>query len=220
VWHQARRVAVLEDDGSIREWVGICVDIEDRRRARQQQIEAEKALRDLNETLEQRVEAEARDRARIWNVSQDLLVVADAEGRFLNVNPAWTATLAGPKRIWSAIPGMAASSGRPENPNTPGWLKAAERCGLKPPAAQGRNLRQLSGRQCRRSSTPWRDITGSGRGGPARSRRELARVSRQTTMGAMTSIAHEINQPLGNRMNGNARCGFFRAGPDLEVRAD
>ena len=93
VWHQARGVAVLEDDGSIREWVGICVDIADRKRAAQQQIEAEKALRDLNETLEQRVEAEAQERARIWNVSQDLLVVADAEGKFLNVNPAWTAAL-------------------------------------------------------------------------------------------------------------------------------
>src|SRR4051812_32742356 len=32
VWHQARGVAVLEDDGSIREWVGICVDIEDQKR--------------------------------------------------------------------------------------------------------------------------------------------------------------------------------------------
>ena len=72
MWHQARGIAVLENDGSIREWVGICVDIDDRKRAAQNQIEAEKALRDLNETLEQRVEAQARERDRIWNVSQDL----------------------------------------------------------------------------------------------------------------------------------------------------
>ena len=40
-------------------------------------MEAETALRDLNETLEQRVEVEVRERSRIWNVSQDLLLVAD-----------------------------------------------------------------------------------------------------------------------------------------------
>ena len=108
VWHQARGVAVLENDGSIREWVGICVDTEDRKRAAQQQMEAERALRDLNETLEQRVEAEARERARIWNVSQDMLVVADTEGRYLNVNPAWTATLG-----WSEADLVG---------NTPEWL--------------------------------------------------------------------------------------------------
>src|SRR5262249_49028575 len=28
-----------------------------------------------------------------WDVSQDLLVVADLEGKYLSVNPAWTATL-------------------------------------------------------------------------------------------------------------------------------
>jgi two-component system, NtrC family, sensor kinase len=53
VWHQARGVAVIEDDDSIREWVGICVDIEDRKRATQLQIEAEKVLRDLNDELRQ-----------------------------------------------------------------------------------------------------------------------------------------------------------------------
>ena len=58
-----------------------------------EQIEAEQALRHLNETLEQRVETEAQERARIWNVSQDLLVVADMEGQFIAVNPAWNATL-------------------------------------------------------------------------------------------------------------------------------
>jgi C4-dicarboxylate-specific signal transduction histidine kinase len=56
-----------------------------------------------------------------------------------------------------------------------------------------------------------------------RSQRELARVSRQTTMGAMTaSIAHEINQPLSAIvLNGNAATRFLsRPQPDLEeVRA-
>jgi PAS domain S-box-containing protein len=53
LWHQARGVAIHDEDGSIREWVGICVDIEDKKRAAQQRMEADTALRNLNETLEQ-----------------------------------------------------------------------------------------------------------------------------------------------------------------------
>src|SRR5262245_11546945 len=37
---------------------------------------AEAALRALNETLEQRVQAETRERLQIWNVSEDLLAIA------------------------------------------------------------------------------------------------------------------------------------------------
>jgi len=54
---------------------------------------AEVALRELNETLEQRVQAETRERLQIWNVSQDLLVIAGLDGTYLSINPAWTATL-------------------------------------------------------------------------------------------------------------------------------
>jgi PAS domain S-box-containing protein len=36
VWHQVRGNAVLEDDGSVREWVTVCVDINDRKRATEQ----------------------------------------------------------------------------------------------------------------------------------------------------------------------------------------
>ena len=51
------------------------------------------ALRELNETLEQRIKEETQERIQIWNVCQDLLVITDLEGKFLKVNPAWTATL-------------------------------------------------------------------------------------------------------------------------------
>src|ERR1700730_1390912 len=33
------------------------------------------------------------ERDRIWDVSQDLLIVADPNGKLLSINPAWTATL-------------------------------------------------------------------------------------------------------------------------------
>ncbi len=47
----------------------------------------------LNATLEQKVEERTRERDRIWNVSQDMLLVADRAGVWLSVNPAWTAAL-------------------------------------------------------------------------------------------------------------------------------
>ncbi len=50
-------------------------------------------LAELNATLAQRVEEKTRERDRIWNVSQDLLVVADRDGVWRTVNPAWTRTL-------------------------------------------------------------------------------------------------------------------------------
>ena len=55
--------------------------------------QAEMELRGLNVTLEAEVEARTRERDRIWNVSQDLLVVADADGVWLNANPAITEML-------------------------------------------------------------------------------------------------------------------------------
>src|SRR6202790_2034706 len=50
-------------------------------------------LVELNATLAQRVEEKTRERDRIWNVSQDLLVVTDRDGVWQTVNPAWTKTL-------------------------------------------------------------------------------------------------------------------------------
>src|SRR6202047_1040129 len=72
-----------------------------------EQVAAEQALRqseeryrkladelaELNATLAQRVEEKTRERDRIWNVSQDLLLVADRKGIWRTVNPAWTRTL-------------------------------------------------------------------------------------------------------------------------------
>ena len=50
-------------------------------------------LRELNRTLEQRVEERTRERDRIWNVSQDLLLVTDRSGIVLSSNPAWGSVL-------------------------------------------------------------------------------------------------------------------------------
>jgi PAS domain S-box-containing protein len=232
VWYQSRGVPLLENDGSIREWVGCLIDIDDRKRATQQQAEAEKALRDLNETLEQRVEAEARERARIWNVSQDLLVVIDKEGKYLNVNPAWTAALG-----WSEADLVG---------NTSEWLvHPGDREKTQAELARlfkGHRTLRFENRLRRNDGTyrtlSWtavpdrgliyavaRDVTElkNAEEQLRASRRELAAVNRRTTMGQMTaSIAHEINQPLAAIMM-HAESGLrwlINEKPDLDkVRA-
>ena len=54
---------------------------------------AEERLRELNETLEQRVEARTRERDRAWKHSRDLQAVVDERGYFLQVSDAWQTVL-------------------------------------------------------------------------------------------------------------------------------
>jgi PAS domain S-box-containing protein len=58
-----------------------------------ERAKAQDALRDLNETLERRVIETVADRDRLWELSEDLLVVADIEGRLQRVSPSWSTTL-------------------------------------------------------------------------------------------------------------------------------
>jgi PAS domain S-box-containing protein len=54
---------------------------------------AEAKLRELNDTLEQRVAQRTAERDRMWETSPDLMVVIDFQGVFRRVNPAWTKRL-------------------------------------------------------------------------------------------------------------------------------
>jgi PAS domain S-box-containing protein len=223
-WFLSRALPIRNEAGDLVRWFGTLTDVNE-------QIEAEKALRILNETLEQRVETEAQERARIWNVSQDLLVVADMEGRSVAVNPAWNATLG-----WS--------EGDLLN-KTFEWLvhpdDLAKTRAQQARVAGGRHTLHFENRlRDKHGSYRWlswkavaekdkiygvaRDITDlkSTADQLRISRRELAQVSRHTTMGAMTaSIAHEVNQPLAALViNANAGLRWLdRPEPDVdEVR--
>ncbi len=69
---------------------GVIYDITDAKRTEAQ-------LRLLNETLETRVAEETRERDQIWRVSRDLLGVADLDGTWRSINPAWTRLLGWPE---------------------------------------------------------------------------------------------------------------------------
>jgi len=85
-WFLARAVPARDAHGEIVRWIGTNTDVHDHKL-----ITGE--LAELNATLAQRVEEKTRERDRIWNVSQDLLLVADSDGVWQTVNPAWTKTL-------------------------------------------------------------------------------------------------------------------------------
>ncbi|MGE3905701.1 MAG: PAS domain-containing protein [Reyranellaceae bacterium] len=67
-------------------FIGVAYDVTEAR-------QAEAELRRRNESLAGQVAARTRERDRIWNVSQDLLLVVDAAGNWISVNPAWQRTL-------------------------------------------------------------------------------------------------------------------------------
>jgi PAS domain S-box-containing protein len=215
--------------------VGINVaaeEITDQKRAETALLANEERLRELAGTLAERVADRARERDRIWNVSQDLLVVADTDGRIVRINPAWSTAL---DWLESDLIGKTAE-----------WLVHPDdlertHAELKSLVA-GKKTTRFENRLRRRSGAyswlSWRavldqdvifavarDITELKQTEEQLrvSRRELARVSRQTTMGFMTaSIAHEVSQPLAAIVaNANAALRWIeRSEPEIgEVRA-
>ncbi|MCJ2012643.1 PAS domain S-box protein [Methylobacterium sp. J-076] len=58
-----------------------------------ERVRAQGALRALNETLAAQVAERTKERDRIWQVSQDMLGVADANGVWVSINPAWHSIL-------------------------------------------------------------------------------------------------------------------------------
>ncbi len=224
-WFLARAMPIRNENGDVVRWFGTSTDVT-------QQVEAEKALRLLNENLKHRVAEQAKERDRIWSVSPDLLVVADTNGTLLSVNPAWTATLGwsesdllGKTADWLYYPGDA----------TRAHTELAQLVSGRKTLLFENRLRHRDGsyRWLSWTAVPdegrlyavARDVTDlkNAEEQLRASRHEMTRISRQTTMGAMTaSIAHEVNQPLAAIVaNANAALRWLARGePDLtEVRA-
>jgi PAS domain S-box-containing protein len=99
-WISVKSPIERDEPGKAVRLVGAHTDITEQVLAEQALRQSEERYRkladqltDLTATLAQRVAEKTRERDRIWNVSQDLLVVADRNGVWQTVNPAWTRTL-------------------------------------------------------------------------------------------------------------------------------
>ncbi|HTA99116.1 MAG TPA: PAS domain-containing protein [Bradyrhizobium sp.] len=99
-WISVRSTIERDAQGKAIRLVGAHTDVTEQVAAEQALRQSEERFRkladqlaELNATLAQRVEEKTRERDRIWNVSQDLLVVADRDGVWRTVNPALTRTL-------------------------------------------------------------------------------------------------------------------------------
>ncbi|MDV4156664.1 response regulator [Rhizobium brockwellii] len=68
-------------------------EIAERVRTEEALRKSEARLSHLNENLEATVAERTQERDRTWNLSRDLLGVADRHGVWLSINPAWTSTL-------------------------------------------------------------------------------------------------------------------------------
>ncbi len=216
--------------------VGINVaaeEITERKRAESDLAASKERLRLLNETLAERVEARVQERDRIWKLSQDLLIVTDLNGRVVNVNPAWSATLG-----WSADDLLGQSEERlihPDDKERSLEELANQALGQATPHFQNRILckdgsyRLLSWLAVRDGELIYagaRDVTDLKQTQEQLQvlRNQLAQASRHTAVGALTaSIAHEIKQPLAGIVT-NASAGLRwlkRSDPNLtEVEAN
>lgn len=92
-WLEANGHVEHGPDGTPLRFPGVLIDVEERRVVEKERERAVAALQDLNASLEQRIVERSIARSRTWQVSPDLLVVINSDGRFEAVNPAWTTTL-------------------------------------------------------------------------------------------------------------------------------
>jgi PAS domain S-box-containing protein len=99
-WISVKATIERNAQGKAIRLIGAHTDVTDQVAAEQALRQSEERYRkladqlaELNATLAQRVEEKTRERDRIWNVSQDLLLVADYDGVWRTINPAWTRTL-------------------------------------------------------------------------------------------------------------------------------
>ena len=128
-WISVKSTIERDQNGKAIRLVGAHTDVTDEVMAAQALRQSEERYRgladqlaELNATLAQRVEEKTRERDRIWNVSQDLLVVANRGGVWQTVNPAWTRTLG-----WSEAELLNRSSEWLEHPDDGGITRAQVR---------------------------------------------------------------------------------------------
>ena len=128
-WISVKSTIERDENGRALRLIGAHTDVTEQVAAEQALRQSEELYRkladqlaELNATLAQRVEEKTRERDRIWNVSQDLLLVADRNGVWRTVNPAWTTTLG-----WSEAELLNRTAEWLEHPDDNGIVRAKVR---------------------------------------------------------------------------------------------
>ena len=157
-WISVKSTIERDENGRAIRLVGAHTDVTEQVLAEQALRQSEERYRrladqlaELNATLAQRVEEKTRERDRIWNVSQDLLVVADSNGVWQTVNPAWTRTLG-----WSEAELLNRTSEWLEHPDDNGLTQAQ----VKKLGADGTTVRFESRFRHKDGSYRWLSWTG------------------------------------------------------------
>ncbi|WP_277980168.1 PAS domain S-box protein [Sphingomonas phyllosphaerae] len=85
----------------VRDWgndeIAFMREAAERTRTAIERRRAEQQLKAFADTLRQQVEERTQERDRVWQVSRDMLGVADDQGVWLSVNPAWSDILGWPE---------------------------------------------------------------------------------------------------------------------------
>ena len=157
-WISVKSTIERDENGRAVRLVGAHTDVTEQVLAEQALRQSEERYRrladqlaELNATLAHRVEEKTRERDRIWNVSQDLLVVADSNGVWQTVNPAWTRTLG-----WSEAELLNRTSEWLEHPDDNGLTQAQ----VKKLGADGTTVRFESRFRHKDGSYRWLSWTG------------------------------------------------------------
>ncbi|MCE4226185.1 PAS domain-containing protein [Methylobacterium sp. C25] len=95
-WWNFSYSPVRDEMGAVAGLLNVTVDATPKIRAEHAEAalrDSEARLRDLADTLEQKVAARTAERDRMWDTSPDLMVEASLEGVYQRANPAWRSVL-------------------------------------------------------------------------------------------------------------------------------